>query len=191
MRVIAGQSRGIKLETIEGLATRPTTDRVKEAMFSMIHNALYDSQVLDLFSGSGGLGIEAASRGASRVTIVENSKKCIEIIKKNIQKTKLNDKIEVVQQDVDHFMAGQSIEGVYDFILMDPPYLKNFIEPLLEEIAQKNILKPLGVIIVEHDIKDVLLEHYGTLYLDRKKKYGKTAVSVYRRNEHDKSSVSR
>lgn len=82
MRVVAGSARGITLETIEGLATRPTTDRVKEALFSMLHNDLYNSEVLDLFSGSGALGIEAASRGARKVVLVENSKKCIEVIKK-------------------------------------------------------------------------------------------------------------
>lgn len=181
MRVIAGSARGIKLDTIEGLATRPTTDRVKEALFSMLHNDLYGASVLDLFSGSGGLAIESASRGAEKVTVVENSKKCIEVIKKNIQKTKLNDKIEVVHGEVEGFMKRQKDEAIYDFIIMDPPYLKGFIEPLLEIIDSKGLLNTQGKIIIEHDMKDVLQDTYGNLYLDKKKKYGKTAVSVYRR----------
>ncbi len=185
MRVIAGSARGITLETIEGLATRPTTDRVKEALFSMLHNELYDSEVLDLFSGSGSLGIEAASRGAKKVIMVENSKKCIEIIKKNVQKTKLSDKIEMIQRDVETFMNGLNGDRQFDFILMDPPYLMGFIEPLLEQIEVKMLLKGKGKIIIEHDIKDVLEETYGTLYLEKKKKYGKTAVSVYRRQQND------
>ena len=185
MRVVAGSARGITLETIEGLATRPTTDRVKEALFSMLHNELYDSEVLDLFSGSGALGIEAASRGARKVVLVENSKKCIEVIKKNVQKTKLNDKIEMVERDVDTFMKNIDSDQAFDFILMDPPYLKGFIEPLLEQIETKALIKESGKIIIEHDMKDVLQENYGTLYLDKKKKYGKTAVSVYRRHQND------
>jgi len=185
MRVIAGNARGIKLDTIEGMATRPTTDRVKEALFSMIHNELYNTVVLDLFSGSGSLGIEAASRGANKVTLVENSKKCIEIIKKNVQKTKLSGKIEVVQQEAERYLALQSATECYDFIFMDPPYLKGFIEPLLETIDEKKLLAFDGKVIIEHDMKDVLQEAYGELLLDKKKKYGKTAVSVYRRNQND------
>lgn len=185
MRVVAGSARGITLETTEGLATRPTTDRVKEALFSMLHNDLYGSEVLDLFSGSGSLGIEAASRGAKKVILVENSKKCIEIIKKNIQKTKLNDKIEMVQRDVETFMKNLDGSQQFDFILMDPPYLKGFIEPLLEQIEAQDLLRGSGKIIIEHDRNDVLQENYGTLYLDKKKKYGKTSVSVYRRQQND------
>lgn len=185
MRVISGSARGVKLDTIEGLATRPTTDRVKEALFSMIHNELYGSVVLDLFSGSGSLGIEAASRGAKIVTVVENSKKCIEIIKKNVQKTRLNDKIEVVQQEADAFLKRQSTEEVFDFVLMDPPYLKGFIEPVLTKIDDMGLMKVHGAVIVEHDITDQLSEAYGMLTLEKKKKYGKTAVSVYRRNQND------
>ncbi|MBN2898261.1 MAG: 16S rRNA (guanine(966)-N(2))-methyltransferase RsmD [Clostridia bacterium] len=185
MRVVAGTARGIKLDTIEGLATRPTTDRVKEAIFSMIHNELYGAKVLDLFSGSGGLSIEAASRGAEKVTLVENSKKCIEIIKKNIQKSRLNDKIEVVQQDVDRFLERLPVDAGFDFVVMDPPYLKGFIEPILLCIDEKKIIKVGGMVIVEHDMTDVLAETYGTLQLEKKKKYGKTAVSVYRRHQND------
>lgn len=151
----------------------------------MLHNDLYNSDVLDLFSGSGALGIEAASRGARKVVLVENSKKCIEVIKKNVQKTKLNDKIEMVERDVDTFMKNIDSDQAFDFILMDPPYLKGFIEPLLEKIETKALIKENGKIIIEHDMKDVLKENYGTLYLDKKKKYGKTAVSVYRRHQND------
>jgi len=185
MRVIAGEARGIKLETIEGMETRPTTDRVKEALFSMIHNDLYDSSVLDLFSGSGSLGIEAASRGAQKVILVENSKKCIEIIKKNVQKTRLNDKIEVIQQEVDSFLKRVGGKDVFDFVLMDPPYLKGFIDPLMVCLNEKSLVKVGGCIMIEHDMKDVLQETYGQLTLEKKKKYGKTAVSVYRRNQND------
>lgn len=185
MRVVSGSARGIKLETIEGLSTRPTTDRVKEALFSMIHNELYGSVVLDLFSGSGSLGIEAASRGALKVTLVENSRNCVEVIKKNVQKTRLSDKIELVQQDADNYIKRQNQEEAYDFILMDPPYLKGFIEPLLLEIDKRNLLKRDGAVIVEHDMKDVLDERYGDIELEKKKKYGKTAVSVYRRKHDD------
>ncbi len=179
MRVISGTARGTKLETIEGLNTRPTTDRVKEAMFSMIHHELYDAEVLDLFAGSGSLGIESASRGAKNVTLVENSKKCIEIIKKNVQKTRLDDKIIVVNKQVENFI--NIIEQSFDFIIMDPPYLKGFIEPIMQTIFNRNLLKEGGVVVVEHESGDMLKQKYGNIELYKNKKYGRTCLSIYRR----------
>ncbi|SHJ70333.1 16S rRNA (guanine(966)-N(2))-methyltransferase RsmD [Caminicella sporogenes DSM 14501] len=180
MRVIAGQAKGTKLKTLKGLDTRPTSDRVKEALFSILAPSIESGKVLDLFSGTGNLGIEAISRGASFAYLVEKNRKCFNIIKENVIKTKLNDKIKIIIKDV--FMAirefGEKGEN-FDIIFMDPPYLKGFIIPCLEEICNNNILKEEGIIAVEHDVKDVLPDRVEALIKVKERKYGKTIISFY------------
>ena len=123
MRVIAGKARHIQLKTIETMDTRPTTDRIKETLFNMLGNNIYETRFLDLFSGSGGIGIEALSRGATEAVFVENNSKAAMCIKENLQKTKLGDSARVMVSDV--FAAIETLQREnqpFDYIFMDPPY---------------------------------------------------------------------
>lgn len=175
MRVISGKARGTILATIEGTTTRPTTDRVKESIFNLIQFRIQKARVLDLFAGSGALGIEAASRGAESVTLVENFRKCHEAIEYNIEKTGLEN-IKLLKAEVmSCFMRLET----YDVILMDPPYSKDFVVPAIEKILEHNILEENGIIVVEHSKVDVLPKTIGNLKLEKQKKYGIAMVSIY------------
>ena len=125
MRIISGTARGTKLYTLEGLTTRPTLDRVKEALFNIIQNEIPDSIFLDLFSGSGAIGLEAASRGAKKVILCDKSKEAIQIIKKNVEKTHLKEKIELYNTDYEDLIINKLAENV-DIVYIDPPYQSNF-----------------------------------------------------------------
>lgn len=181
MRVISGTARGISLETIEGLDTRPTIDRVKEAMFSMVQSHIYGANGLDLFSGSGALGIELISRGANQVVFCETSLKAKQVILKNLEKTKLADRSIVNNDDVYRFISTYSGDP-FDIIMMDPPYLMGHVKKVLTELETYKLLSESGIIVVEHDIKDEEVEHHGTSFqLVKTKKYGKIGISIYRR----------
>ncbi|WP_338535087.1 16S rRNA (guanine(966)-N(2))-methyltransferase RsmD [Helicovermis profundi] len=180
MRIISGKARGIKLTTIEGISTRPTTDRIKENIFNIIAFEIGESDVLDLFSGSGAIGLEFASRGAKKVSMVENNPKCIKFIKANINATSLNDLVEIYTENVFNSFRFFSSNS-FDIIFMDPPYSKNLVNETIELIAEKKILKKDGIIIAEHDIKDEVFEKICDIEKYKYKKYGKTGVSFYRR----------
>ena len=124
MRVIAGKSRRIQLVTPEGMNTRPTTDRIKETLFNMINNELYDCRFLDLYSGSGGIGIEALSRGAAFCTFVDNDSDAVRCICQNLKKTRLIEQADIISSDAVEAVKSLQAKGagVYDFIFMDPPY---------------------------------------------------------------------
>ncbi|MBF4691685.1 16S rRNA (guanine(966)-N(2))-methyltransferase RsmD [Fusibacter ferrireducens] len=181
MRVISGSARGMTLETIEGLETRPTTDRVKEALFSMIQNQIYGAVCLDLFSGSGALGIELISRGADQVVFCENNLKAKRIIDKNIEKAAFGEKARILSEDVYRFLETYRGEP-FDVIVMDPPYLKGHVKKTLTQLERYNLLGESGIIVVEHDIEDAEALNHGTQFLLVKtKKYGKIGISIYRR----------
>ena len=127
MRIISGKARGTKLYTLEGDNTRPTLDRVRESIFNIIHNEIPESVVLDLFAGSGAVGLEFASRGSKKVYMCDNSKKAIEIIERNIEKTHLNDKVELFNCDFKTVLSKFGEEKI-DIIYLDPPYLITFSE---------------------------------------------------------------
>lgn len=173
MRVVAGSARGIQLKTIDSMSTRPTTDRVKEAVFSSIHHKIYGSRALDLFSGSGALGIELLSRGASEVFMVEASPSLERVIIENLNKTKLHENARVLIKDV--YRVLEAIEGPFDLILLDPPYFSGDIEKVLEIVKERGLLSESGMVIAEHDNQDVF-GHEGWI-LEKKKKYGKIGVS--------------
>lgn len=180
MRIISGKARGIRLEMIEGLETRPTTDRIKENIFNLINFDIADSVVIDLFSGSGGLGLECASRGAKTVTLVDNSRKCDTVISKNIQNTRLGTTTKFVLSDANSYLRRLEEESV-DIIIMDPPYMKDFINPLVESIMSKNILNEDGLVVIEHDFKDEIKFDEEYFELHKFKKYGKSGVTILRR----------
>ncbi len=182
MRVVSGSARGTVLETIEGLDTRPTTDRVKEAVFSMIQTHIYGSSCLDLFSGSGALGIELLSRGADFAVFVESGAKPAKIIQKNLERTQLVEKSKLILGDV--YGKIKALKGEkYDIIIMDPPYLSGHVKKTLMLIEQCDLLSESGIIVVEHEISDDEAQKHGTSFeCYKSKKYGKIGISVYRRS---------
>ncbi len=177
MRVITGIARGRTLETLPTDDVRPTYDRVKEAMFSIIQFEIEGRRVLDLFAGSGQLGIEALSRGAESATFIDNSKKSIDVVRRNLATVKLNDKATVIQADAVSFAANAA--GRYDIAFLDPPYDSGLLEKVLPNVAQK--MAEGGVILCETDLKETLPEAVGDFNLYRTYKYGKTKITVYRR----------
>jgi len=149
MRIISGLARGTKLYTLEGENTRPTLDRVKEPLFSIIQNYIKDSVVLDLFAGSGALGLEALSRGAKKAVLCDKSYEAIEIIKKNINKTHFEEKTKVLCMDYKKCLS--SVADKFDIIFIDPPYKLDIAVNSVEIILDNNLLSPDGIIIIETD----------------------------------------
>lgn len=149
MRVIAGSAKRLQLKTLDGMDTRPTTDRIKETLFNMITSGIYDSVFLDLFSGSGGIGIEALSRGAKKAIFVEMNPKAMMCIKDNLKYTKLERKAMTLTKDV--MTALYQLEGeiVFDYIFMDPPYNKQLEKNVLEYLADSSMVYEDTLIIVE------------------------------------------
>lgn len=155
MRVISGTARGLKLKAPEGTNTRPTTDRIKESLFNIIAPYIQETVFLDLFSGSGAIGIEALSRGAKKGIFIDSSKESYEIIKQNISSARFLEKSEVY--NIDCLSAIDKLADkkmCFDIIFMDPPYSKDFVQPILSKIKLKNLLKEDGIIICEQHIDD-------------------------------------
>ncbi|MGN0390229.1 MAG: 16S rRNA (guanine(966)-N(2))-methyltransferase RsmD [Wujia sp.] len=152
MRVIAGTARSLPLKTIEGLDTRPTTDRIKETLFNMLTGEVVDATFLDLFAGSGGIGIEALSRGAASCTFVEQAKNAVACIEDNLRFTKLIDKAIVRKFDAVSFVSSLP-EINYDVIFMDPPYQKGLERRVLEVLSNKKFTEDT-LIIVEAEIDE-------------------------------------
>ena len=153
MRVIAGSARSLRLKSVDGLSTRPTTDKVKETLFNMIAAEVPESVFLDLFSGSGAIGIEALSRGARGAVFVENNHKAIKVLHENLKHTKLSDKAHVICRDF--ISALGLLEGAkkFDFIFMDPPYGKGLEKKALEYLAHSSIIHEQSLMIVESDLE--------------------------------------
>lgn len=149
MRVIAGSAKRLQLKTLDGMETRPTTDRIKETLFNMITYGIYDSIFLDLFSGSGGIGIEALSRGAKKAVFVEMNPKAMACVKENLKYTKLDKKAMTLTKEV--MTALYQLEGeiVFDYIFMDPPYNKELEKKVLEYLADSSMIYEDTLIIVE------------------------------------------
>lgn len=153
MRVIAGSAKRLLLETIEGMDTRPTTDRIKETLFNMINPYISGALFLDLFSGSGAIGIEALSRGAKKAWFVESQKKPMDCIKRNLIHTKLNEKAEVMLLDAVTAIRQLDSKGIgFDYIHMDPPYGKGLEKQVLIELAKSNLVGEDTEIIIESDL---------------------------------------
>ncbi|MBN2260980.1 MAG: 16S rRNA (guanine(966)-N(2))-methyltransferase RsmD [Clostridiales bacterium] len=184
MRVIAGTARGIKLNTIPEMTTRPTVDRVKENMFNIIQHDIYDSVVLDLFSGSGSLCIECLSRGAKKAYFIEKNPKCIAVIIENLGKTKLSDQAEIINNDFENFLLNaKRNEMKFDIIFLDPPHKKGMGLRAMEIIAENNLLNENGIIVVEHHPDEEYSEEYMNLEKYKYKKYGNTSLSFYHQKE--------
>lgn len=180
MRVITGSARGRKLKTLAGDdIVRPTTDKVKESMFSIVQFELEDAAVLDAFAGSGQLGIEALSRGAKQAYFLDESKQAIAVIKENLNTTRLFDRAVVLQTDAFSFVG--SAREKFDIILLDPPYEKGIVQkllPLLERCCNENAL-----VVCETASSEELPETAGSLVCLREYKYSKTKLTTYRKQE--------
>ena len=175
MRVITGQARGMKLVTLEGEDVRPTTDMVKEAIFSIIQFDVPGANVLDLFAGSGQLGIEALSREASCCTFIDKIRASVDVVKQNLEHCRLSDKAKVDNTDSINFL--KLTHAKYDIALLDPPYRQGLIDkamPLLERVMNEG-----AVIVCEHEKEYVPKEEYGSLKLRKQYRYGKIMLSVY------------
>lgn len=157
MRVISGTARGKKLSSLEGLETRPTLDRVKEALFNIIQFDIKEANVLDLFSGSGAIAIEALSRGASSAILCDRSPNAIRIINKNLEDTRLKDKAEVINKDYLQALSKLKNESEkFDIIFLDPPYKSDYIEKSIENILKYDLLAKDGIIIAETDDENII-----------------------------------
>lgn len=181
MRVISGTARGISLNAPEGMGTRPTTDRVKENLFNMIQHEIREKSVLDLFSGSGALAIEALSRGALEAVLVEPDKRCYTVISENLQRTRLISQARIIQASADAGIRQLQREGRrFDLVFMDPPYQQGWVLTTLSQLTEAEVLNPQALIVVEHESTDPSPEQVGKLRKTHEKKYGRTALSLYR-----------
>ena len=184
MRVISGNLRGTKLYTLEGQNTRPTLDRVKESLFNIINFEIKDSIFLDLFAGSGAIGIEAASRGASKVIMCEKSKEAANIINKNLEKTKLINQVKLYNMDFKD-MIKNKLEEKLDIIYLDPPYKTNYAYEASKLILEKNLLKKDSILIIETDEEQNVENLFQNLSLEEfdKRKYGRAYLIFYKIKE--------
>jgi 16S rRNA (guanine966-N2)-methyltransferase len=179
MRVITGTARGQKLAAPQGMQTRPTSDMTKEAMFSIVQFEVEGAEVLDLFAGSGQLGIEALSRGARRAVFVDSSREAQEIVTQNLQKTHLSDRARVVQGEAESFLA--STRDTFDMAFLDPPYQKGILERVLPSVAAH--MRAGGIIICETERGETLPETAGSFVRVKEYFYGKAKVTTYRLKE--------
>ncbi len=179
MRVITGTLKGKKLITPEGRDVRPTPDRVKEGIFSALHFDIEGRRVLDLFAGSGQLGIEALSRGAESCAFVDSSKESIKIIRSNIEACGLTDKAKVYQSDFSSFCAMS--RDTFDYVFLDPPYAAGLLTHAIK--AALPLLSDYGAIICEHPPEIKLEPEIGGFYIYKSYRYGKVLVTVYRKGE--------
>ena len=179
MRVITGTARGVPLKAPKGMDTRPTMDQVKEGIFSAIQFEVEGRQVLDLFAGSGQLGIEALSRGAAHCTFVDKGRDPISVIRENLKKTRLEEKAKIVQADYSSYL--KTCRRQFDLVLLDPPYAEVFLENALKRISEIDILSDSGIIICERPVEKALTADYAGLTHYRDYRYGKTAVTIFRK----------
>ena len=179
MRVITGKARGVQLKTPEGMQTRPTADRVKEALFSIINFDIPGADVLDLFGGTGQLGIEALSRGAKSAVFIDQSEQACRLIRENLKRTKLEQEARVIRGDYMDYLSR--CREKYDIILLDPPYAEVFLENALKRITEIDILRSGGIIVAERPLEKELPWEFEGYTRSRDYKYGKILLTVFRK----------
>ena len=188
MRVITGKARGVVLKTPEGMATRPTSDRVKEALFNIIQFELPAAKVLDLFGGTGQLGIEALSRDAKSAVFVDAREDACRLIKENLRRTKLEMYGKVIRSDYLAYL-GRCREK-FDMIFLDPPYAEVFLENSMKKISEIDILSDCGIMICERSVDKVIAEDIPGLSKMKEHRYGNTCVTIYRKTIEDGADMS-
>ncbi len=179
MRIITGSARGAKLFTLEGQDVRPTTDRVKQALFNIIQFQVQGRTVLDLFAGSGQLGLEALSRGAKHAVLADSSKNAVDIIAKNAQRTNLTERVTIAHMDYTTCLAKQNLR--FDLAFLDPPYHKGILEKALPLTA--TVMNPGGRIICEHAAEEALPGQAGDFVRGRGYRYGTVMITVYQHRD--------
>ena len=177
MRVITGKARGVQLKTPDGMLTRPTADRVKEALFSIINFDIPGANVLDLFGGTGQLGIEAMSRGAERCVFVDAREDACKLIKENLKRTKLEGT--VIRSDFMDYL--NRCKDQFSIIFLDPPYAEEYLENAIKRITEIDILQTDGIIVAERPVGKELLWEFEGYQRSKDYKYGKTLLTIYRR----------
>lgn len=183
LRVISGSAKGHKLKTINGMTTRPTSDKVKGSIFNILASHIPGAAVLDVFGGTGSLGIEALSRGAESAVFFDKSTECCGVIRENLAHTKLTEQARVFHTDYAAGIAKMHAEGKkFDIIFLDPPYHKNFIQETLKILVNNDIIGDDGILIAEHSSSDILPEAFGNLVAVDSRKYGDTTVTFYRKD---------
>lgn len=182
MRIIAGSRRGLRLASLPGRQTRPTADRVREAIFSSIAPRLAGARVLDLFAGTGAMGLEALSRGAAEAIFCETHPATLHVLQKNILLTNLPG-ARLIKGDAIAALRQGRIEGPFDLIFIDPPYAADLYLPALEAIQAGDFLAKDGLIVAEHAKKAFLSPGYDVFLIHKTKKYGDTCVSYLVSNE--------
>ena len=180
MRVITGKARGVQLKTPDGMTTRPTADRVKEALFSIIQFEVPMARVLDLFGGTGQLGIEALSRGAKSAVFVDAGEPACRLIKENLRRTKMESDAKVIRADYLDYL--KRCREKFDIIFLDPPYAEVFLENALKCITEIDILQTGGIIVTERPLEKELPWEFDGYTRSKDYKYGKTVLTIYRKN---------
>jgi len=180
MRVITGKARGVVLKTPKGMSTRPTADRVKEALFSIIQFEIPSAKVLDLFGGTGQLGIEALSRDAKSAVFVDADREACALIRENLKRTKLDSQAKVICSDYTSFL--RSCNEMYDIIFLDPPYSETFLENSLKMISEIDILQSGGIIVTERPAGKDLLCDFPGFSRSKDYKYSKTILTIFRKD---------
>ncbi|NMB31004.1 MAG: 16S rRNA (guanine(966)-N(2))-methyltransferase RsmD [Clostridiales bacterium] len=179
MRVITGVAKGRKIRALDGDDVRPTIERVKEAMFSTIQFEIEGANVLDLFAGSGQLGIEALSRGARHCTFVDTSAKSIDCIRENIKVVGFNDRARIIPANSNSFLKGTTEK--FDLIFVDPPYEKGIVAKTLNNLSGKAASN--GKVICEHEHRLELPQIVGDLTMKKQYKHGKTIITIYEKGD--------
>ncbi|ETT85748.1 16S rRNA (guanine(966)-N(2))-methyltransferase RsmD [Viridibacillus sp. FSL R5-0477] len=190
MRVIAGDRKGMPLKAVSGTTTRPTTDKVKESLFNILGPFFDGGTVLDLFAGSGGLGIEAISRGMDKGIFIEKDGRAFQNLKENIQKCRYEEHTELFRNDAVRAMKALIKKGVQvDLIFLDPPYKKRAYYDLVEEIVSNNVISRSGTIVCEHDHDTDLPDNFLHFEKIREESYGSIIISFYRSVKEEGESI--
>ena len=178
MRIIGGDLRGKKLHSVRGVTTRPTADRLREAIFNILSLKVRGSIVLDLFAGTGALGIEALSRGAEAVVFVDRYKGALSIIEKNISSCNFNNRSKIIRWNIiDNLNCIKSVAPSFNLVFMDPPYNKNIIYPVLSNLHASKSVQKNAIVIIEHSPSEPIKEDIAAFEITDQRKYGQTLVS--------------
>ena len=192
LRIISGEHRGRLLKTVNGSGTRPTTDRVKESLFNILQARLPGSSILDLFSGTGNLGLEAMSRGGKSAVFVEKNPAALAVLRENCRALDYMDAVEIIPFDVGKSIPLLSRKGkVFDIVFMDPPYDHDWEAPTITALDTGHLVKDGGILVIEHLLSDEQQERIGGFVRYDLRKYGNTAISLYRKESlpNENSSI--
>jgi 16S rRNA (guanine966-N2)-methyltransferase len=185
MRIIGGQARGRRIATLKGMRLRPTADRVKEALFSILTPDLEGARVLDLFAGSGNLSLEALSRGAASALLVDSSREAGQLIERNLADLGFLDRSTVWVKPVSSALrqlGGRRVK--YDMVFVDPPYDEGWLKKVLLSIDERRVLEERGIVVAEHSRREEVADRYGSLAIKHQRAYGDTRLSFFEVKRH-------